>query len=97
MSNFNSEQIDRILSVCKIRPVVNQIECNPNINQKEMIQFCKDREIIVSGYCPLGLGTEAQAEHPDAPNSAIFDGGINDIASKHNKTSAQVCLRYLVS
>ncbi|KAJ8951925.1 hypothetical protein NQ317_004631 [Molorchus minor] len=34
----------------KTRPVVNQVEVNPNINQKDLIQFCRERDIVVVGF-----------------------------------------------
>ncbi|KAJ8944861.1 hypothetical protein NQ314_009351 [Rhamnusium bicolor] len=53
ISNFNAEQIERLLKNCKIKPVCNQVEVNPNLNQKKLIEFCKQRDIVVVGYCPL--------------------------------------------
>lgn len=55
LSNFNSEQITRILNVCSIKPVMNQIECSPALNQKKLIAFCKERDIAVTAYSPLGI------------------------------------------
>jgi len=92
ISNFNAEQIDRLLSVAKIKPVNNQIECNPNLNQKELIKFCKERDIIVSAYCPLGQPKPDQ-KTPDF----MYDSKVKEIGKKYGKTAAQVILRYLVS
>lgn len=89
ISNFNSQQIDRILSIARIKPVVNQVECSPTINQKKLIKFCKQRDIIVTGFSPLG--------HP-GPYSTSFirDERVIGIARKYNKTPAQIGLRYLI-
>lgn len=54
ISNFNSAQVDRLVKNCTIKPVVNQVEVNTSINQKRLIQFCKDRNIAVVAYTPLG-------------------------------------------
>lgn len=91
ISNFNSVQIDRLLSVAKIRPVTNQIEVSPKLNQRQLTKFCKDRGIVVTAYSPLG--------RPDLKNrtpSYIFDDKVEKIAAKYGKTTAQVVLRYLV-
>lgn len=95
LSNFNSEQIARVLSVAKIKPVVNQVECNPNINQKKLIKFCQDRNIVVTGYCPLGKAAEAR-DKPGVPKPSMEDPKIIEMAKKYNKTPAQIVLRYLV-
>lgn len=91
ISNFNSEQIDRVLSIARIKPVVNQVECSPAINQKLLIRFCKLRNIVVTGFSPLGH-PNARAKTP----SFMHDERVQHIARKYNKTAAQVCLRFLI-
>lgn len=90
VSNFNSEQIARLLTIAKIPPVVNQVECSPTINQKKLTKFCKDRNISIIGFCPLG--------HPNPATrtpSFMYDSRVKSIADKYNKTAAQIGLRYL--
>lgn len=92
LSNFNSEQIERVLAAATIRPVANQIECSPTMNQKPLLAFCKQRDIVVIGYSPLG--------RPDPVTKTpkyLFDAGLDAIASRHGKTAVQIVLRYLVS
>lgn len=91
ISNFNSEQITRILNAAKIKPVVNQVECSPAINQRKLNKFCKERGIYLVGFCPLG--------HPNRQTRTpahIFDPRVLAIANKYQKTPAQIVLRYLV-
>lgn len=90
ISNFNSEQVARLLSAAKIVPVVNQVECSPTISQKKLTKFCADRNIAVMGFCPLG--------HPSAVSRTpafMYDSRVKAIADKYNKTPAQIGLRYL--
>lgn len=86
ISNFNSEQIARLLPAARIKPVMNQVECSPTINQKKLTKFCRDRNIVVSGFCPLS----SWLSHPNSVHRA------KSIADKYDKTPAQVGLRYLV-
>jgi aldehyde reductase len=95
LSNFNSEQVDRVLKHCKIKPVINQVEVNPNINQKKLIKFCKDRDIVITGFCPLGRSN--YAGKPGFPTPTIHDPKVVDMGKKYNKTPAQIVLNYLVS
>lgn len=91
ISNFNSEQITRILNVAKIKPVVNEVECSPAINQRKLNRFCRDRGIHLIGFCPLG--------HPNRQSRTpahMFDSRVAAIANKYQKTPAQIVLRYLV-
>lgn len=93
VSNFNSQQLDRLLKVAKIKPVVNQVEVNVNLNQKKLIEFCKERDIVITGYCPLSKGEVARFDIPPP----ILDPKVIEIAKKHKKTPAQVILNYLIS
>lgn len=95
LSNFNEEQTDRVIKTCKIKPVMNQIEVNPNNNQKPLIKFCMDREVMITGFCPLERGGESKT--PGYPPATTADPKVIDIGKKYNKTAAQVVLRYLVS
>lgn len=96
VSNFNSEQIDRLLANCKVKPVTNQVEVGPSITQKKLTKFCKDRDIVITGFSPLGR-PYASKLFPDAPKLAFLDPRVIAIGEKYGKTGAQVVLRYLVS
>lgn len=91
LSNFNSEQITHILNGCTIKPVMNQVEFSPALNQKKLIEFCKEREIVVTAFSPLGR-PNPQLQTP----KFIFDEKVIAIGNKYNKTPAQVVLRFLV-
>ncbi|KAF5281780.1 hypothetical protein FQR65_LT14527 [Abscondita terminalis] len=94
ISNFNSEQIMRLLSSAVIKPAVNQIEANPNINNKKLIKLCKDQGILVVGFSCLGRLYAVGQQ--DIPEPTIFDKGVIAIAEGHKKTPAQVVLKYLI-
>lgn len=91
VSNFDIPQMERLLSQARVKPVTNQVECHPNLNQVQLIKYCIDRGITVTAYSPLGrpyLGKR---------NLALNDPRVHAIAAAHNKTPAQVVLRYSVS
>ncbi|CAG2120081.1 unnamed protein product, partial [Medioppia subpectinata] len=56
LSNFNSQQILRILDSAIIKPVINQIESHPQLSQDKLINYCKSKDIHVTAYSPLGEG-----------------------------------------
>lgn len=91
VSNFNSEQVDRVLKEGRIKPITNQVECLPTYNQKKLIKFCKERDIVVVAYLPLGHPIPAKKTP-----AFLYDEKLYAIARKHNKTNAQIVLRYLV-
>ncbi|XP_060523738.1 aldo-keto reductase family 1 member B1-like [Cylas formicarius] len=94
LSNFNSKQILRILKAAKIRPVCNQVEVSPLINQKKLIAFCKERGIQVVAYSPFSAPARPWKK-PGDPELSLDDPKLIEIGKKYGKTSGQVVLRYI--
>lgn len=84
VSNFEIPHLEKLERKTGEFPEVNQIEFHPWIhpNQREMVQFCKERRIALEGYSPL-----AQARHLDDPVLAA-------IASRCKTTPARVVLKW---
>jgi aldehyde reductase len=92
LSNFNSQQIDRIIGIAKIKPTVLQVECHPYNNQEQLIQFCAERGIVVTAYSPLGSPENPWAKEGD--DQPLKNPVIIKIAEKHKKTPGKVLLKY---
>ena len=82
LSNFFERHIDKLMETAKIPPMVNQIKICPGIAQPELVKFCKDRNMEVEGYSPLGTGGSFKSEV------------LKKIAQKYGKSIAQVCVRW---
>lgn len=82
VSNFNINHLETILSDCKIKPVINQVEYHPHLTQVELHEFCKRENIQLEAWSPLKRG--ALLEEPT----------ISEIAKKYQKSVAQVILRW---
>ncbi|KAL0304973.1 UNVERIFIED_CONTAM: Deoxymugineic acid synthase 1, partial [Sesamum calycinum] len=58
VSNFTCKKLQQILATAKIQPAVNQVEVNVCWQQKKLIEFCKEKGIVVVAYSSLGsVGT----------------------------------------
>lgn len=56
VSNFNISQLKYVLENCEIKPVNNQIEVNPYLQNDKLIEFCQQNNVVVSCYGPIGAG-----------------------------------------
>ncbi|XP_071957934.1 aldo-keto reductase family 1 member B7-like [Antedon mediterranea] len=93
VSNFNIEQLERILAIARHPLAVVQIELHPYLSQSDYLQFCKQRNIVVTAYSPLARGGQPHVKTPK-PVALNENPIITRIALKHKKTPFQVVLRY---
>ena len=84
LSNFLKKHIEQILNNCKIKPVINQIECHPLYYDKDTIEYCKSQNIIIEAYCPLA----------EFHKNLIQNKNIVQIAKSLGKSVPQVILRW---
>lgn len=86
LSNFYDEDLQKILDICKIKPVVDQVECNPYFPQNKLREQLKSINCYVESYSPLARGSK------DLFNEKIFV----DLSKKYKKSIQQVILRWHV-
>lgn len=91
LSNFNAAQTERVLANCRIRPVVNQVECHPGFQQRQLREHAKRHGLVICAYCPLARPQPARQWPP-----FLYDEHAQNLAKKYGRTTAQICLRYLV-
>lgn len=82
VSNFMLIHLDSLLKKCSIKPMVNQIEYHPGYLQDEVITYCKDRNIAIAAWSPIGSGRLLQ--HPL----------LKDLAQKYHISVAQLCIQF---
>uniref|UniRef100_A0A8C0GVM0 NADP-dependent oxidoreductase domain-containing protein n=1 Tax=Chelonoidis abingdonii TaxID=106734 RepID=A0A8C0GVM0_CHEAB len=82
VSNFNVSQLERLLSVCRIKPATNQVELHPYLTQPQLVEYCKSKGIVLIAY------------RENSPVPLLENPMVNEIAQKHGKTSAQVLVRF---
>lgn len=82
--NYLAHHLQALMEDTKIKPMVNQIEYHPGFGQTESAAFCQENGIVVEAWSPFGTGDVLN--HPE----------LLRIAGKYGKTSAQICLRWLI-
>jgi 2,5-diketo-D-gluconate reductase A len=86
VSNFDTGQLNELLSYAKIKPAVNQIETHLFFQQFEAQNTLKKLDIQMEAWSPLAGGR----------NEIFNNPVIASIGKKHNKTNAQIALRWIV-
>nr|XP_034366252.1 aldo-keto reductase family 1 member C21 isoform X2 [Arvicanthis niloticus] len=97
VSNFNRRQLEMILNKpgLKYKPVCNQVECHPYLNQMKLLDFCKAKDIILVAYGVLG--TQRYKGWVDQNSPVLLDEPVlGSMAKKYNQTPALIALRYLL-
>lgn len=82
VSNFKIHHIKEIMENCDIKPMVNQIEFHPSCLGKEIRDFCKKENIIVTGYGPLANGKVFECKE------------LVEFSEKYGVSIAQLCIKY---
>ena len=86
VSNFCKIHLEQILNNCKIKPVINQIECNPIYYDEETINYSENNDIVIQAYCPLA----------EWNNKLVENDIILNISKKKNKSISQIILKWLL-
>jgi len=82
VSNYLIHHLKELLDDCSVIPAINQFELHPFHYRKDLIEFCKSHNIQVEAYSPLTKGR------------FLDDPKLEEIATKYNRTSAQILIRW---
>lgn len=93
LSNFNVAKLKEILATARIQPEVNQVELHPFLQQNKLLQFCKENNIHLTAYAPLGSAYRVADREVDFP-ILLENEEIQKIAIKHQATPAQVAIAW---
>lgn len=82
VSNFHVHHLQDLIKDAEVKPMVNQVEFHPNLTQRELLAYCQREGIQLEAWSPLKQG------------QLLSDPTINEIAEKHQKSPAQIILRW---
>jgi diketogulonate reductase-like aldo/keto reductase len=82
VSNFSVAEIDELLGVAEIPPVVNQVQFSPFEYRRGLLEACEERGVAIEAYSPLGTGRH------------LGDERVARIAERLGHTPAQVLVRW---
>lgn len=84
VSNFKAHHLKALIADSEIKPMVDQIEFHPGFMQYETLEFCRDNDILVEAWSPLGR------------RKMLGDERIVSLGKKYGKSPAQICIRWCI-
>jgi alcohol dehydrogenase (NADP+) len=87
LADLSVEQLLPIYESARIKPAVVQVEAHPYLPETELLEFCKEKGIVLLAFAPLGHGIRP---------GPLEDPVILTIAARIGKTPAQVLLAWAV-
>jgi diketogulonate reductase-like aldo/keto reductase len=82
VSNYTIRHLEEMKAYAKIPPMVDQVEFNPFLYQKDLLKYCREHNIVLEAYSPLFHGER------------LNDEKIGLFAKKYNKSNAQILIRW---
>jgi len=92
--NFSIAKLEDLLAKAAVPPMMNQIELHPYLQQMEMLEFCRRREILLTAYSPLGSSDRPKGMKKKDEPSLLRHRLIEAIAQKHQASPAQVLIAW---
>jgi alcohol dehydrogenase (NADP+) len=87
LSDVGLEELKPIYEAARIKPAVVQVESHPYLPETELLEFCKEKDVVLLAFAPLGHGMRP---------GPLEDPVILSIAARAGKTPAQVLLAWAV-
>lgn len=82
--NYSKRYLEQLLPHATVVPAVNQIENHPSLPQQEVVDLCKEKDIHIMAYSPLG-----STGGPMMTNETVVK-----VAEKHGVKPATILLSY---
>lgn len=96
VSNFNIAKLEEIINSGTMSPEMLQVELHPFLPQNKLVNFCKEKGILLTAYSPLGSGDRPSTSKKANEPSLLENDTVKELASKHGVTAAQILLSYSV-
>src|SRR3954468_12980669 len=82
VSNYSAAELDELIAVADVAPVVNQVQFSPFEYRRGLLEACERRAVAIEAYSPLGTGRH------------LGDARVREVADRVGRTPAQVLIRW---
>lgn len=92
--NYNSGLLQDLLRYAKIKPSMLQIESHPYLTQEKLLRLCRQNNIAVTAFSPLGALSYVELEMAEQQESVLNKPVVKAAADRLDRTPAQIVLRW---
>ena len=96
MSNMTIPKLEAVLPLCRIKPAAVEMEMHPAFQQRELFNYCAEKNILPIGYCPIGSPNRPERDKTPEDIAATEMPEIIEIAEARGIHPALVCLKWAV-
>ncbi|MDR6300403.1 aldo/keto reductase [Mesonia maritima] len=96
VSNFSINKLKSLSKETSQIPEMNQVELHPYLHQDELLKYCKENNIHLTAYSPLGSGDRSDDMKAENEPSLLENDTIKEIAEKHNASAGQILITWAV-
>jgi diketogulonate reductase-like aldo/keto reductase len=82
VSNFSVAELEQVLGIAEIQPVVDQVQFSPFEYRRALLEAAAQRRVALEAYSPLGTGRH------------LSDRAVAEVAQRAGRTPAQVLIRW---
>ena len=94
LCNVNAAGLRDLLNYARVPPAVLQIERHAYLQQPNLLRYCRDVGIAVTGFSPLGSSSYVELDMAAPSDSCLAEPLVTQIAKKYGRSPAQVLLRW---
>jgi alcohol dehydrogenase (NADP+) len=96
VANFSIRNLETLINGATINPAMNQVELHPYLQQKELLIYCRQHDIHLTAYSPLGSSDRPAALKIPGEPGLLEDATITGIARERGFSPAQVLIRWSI-
>ena len=97
VSNFSIHKLQQLAASRVELPEMNQVELHPYLQQDALLNWCREHDILVTAYSPLGSNDRPDSMKGDDEPSLLDNEVIAEIAAKHSASPAQILIAWAVA
>ena len=92
--NYATSLLHDLMNYARIKPAMVQVESHPYLTQESLLRVCRQYDVPVTAFSPLGALSYLELNMADQTESVLQQAVVTAAAARLGKSPAQVVLRW---